>query len=75
MNMIEATPTEMKLGPKRVDKEAIDAFRNSTFQHNLFGNASSRKNLGIEKHAGAEAASVILNINHGNIEINVLSLL
>ena len=56
--MIEATPNAFLLGPNKVDGKMIDAFRNTTFQHNLFGNASSRKNLGIEKHAGPQAASV-----------------
>ena len=56
--MNEATPSRTQ-GPKNVDSKNIDAFRTSTFQHNLFGNSSSRKNAGIEKHLGAEAASVM----------------
>ena len=56
--MNESTPSRTQ-GPKSVNSTNIDSFRNSTFQHNLFGNSSSRKNAGIEKHLGVEAASVI----------------
>ena len=56
--MNEATPSRTQ-GPKNVDSKNIDAFRTSTFQNNLFGNSSTVTKSGIEKHLGAEAASVM----------------